>query len=140
MKLQGLKIKDKTIAEQVGAIKSQYGNFYIHSGPSHLRVRGTLQPTARSDQYLVEIKYQLKKFPCIYVLQPTLVKNFKGDAIPHIYPGEKLCLHQPKYYEFRFSDLIANTIIPWTSLWLYYYEVWHVTGEWLGGGEHPTRK
>jgi len=23
-------------------------------------------------------------------------------------------------------------------LWLYYYEVWHLTDEWLGGGEHPT--
>jgi hypothetical protein len=32
---------------------------------------------------------------------------------------------------------IATTIIPWLSLWLYYYEVWHATGEWMGGGiEH----
>lgn len=140
MKRYGLKIRDKTIAEQVAGMKRKFGHFDIHSGPSHLRVRGTLQPTARSEQYLVEIKYRLKMFPSIYVLQPTLVKNLKGDSIPHIYPGEKLCLHQPKYHEFRFFDLIADTIIPWASLWLYYYEVWHVTGEWLGGGEHPASK
>ncbi|EKK00114.1 hypothetical protein RBSH_04450 [Rhodopirellula baltica SH28] len=22
-------------------------------------------------------------------------------------------------------------------MWLMYYEFWHATGEWLGGGEHP---
>ena len=32
---------------------------------------------------------------------------------------------------------IADTILPWTSLWLYFYELWHATGQWLGGGEHP---
>jgi len=32
---------------------------------------------------------------------------------------------------------VATTIVPWTSLWLRHYEVWHVTGEWWGGGEHP---
>lgn len=32
---------------------------------------------------------------------------------------------------------IANTILPWTSLWLYYYEIWLGTGKWEGGGDHP---
>lgn len=36
-----------------------------------------------------------------------------------------------------FFDGIANTIIPWTIEWLYYYELWLATGEWLGGGDHP---
>lgn len=29
------------------------------------------------------------------------------------------------------------TIIPWTSEWLFNYEVWLATGEWRGGGMHP---
>jgi hypothetical protein len=33
--------------------------------------------------------------------------------------------------------VLADTIIPLASLWLFYYEVWFATGEWLGGGEHP---
>src|SRR5438034_3968094 len=29
---------------------------------------------------------------------------------------------------------------PVACLWLYYYEVWHTTGEWLGGGLHPSAR
>lgn len=35
--------------------------------------------------------------------------------------------------------LIANTIVPWAVEWLFFYEVWLVTGEWGGGGEWPPR-
>ncbi len=35
---------------------------------------------------------------------------------------------------------ISRTIIPWAIEWLYYYEIWCVTGEWQGGGAHPTAK
>jgi hypothetical protein len=37
---------------------------------------------------------------------------------------------------------VADTTVPWTALWLYHYEVWHATGEWLGGGidHHRGRK
>jgi hypothetical protein len=36
------------------------------------------------------------------------------------------------------STFIAYTILPWTSLWLYFYELWLVTGQWMGGGKHPS--
>jgi hypothetical protein len=29
---------------------------------------------------------------------------------------------------------LSETIIPWLSLWLTFYEMWRVTGEWDGGG------
>ncbi len=35
---------------------------------------------------------------------------------------------------------LADTILPWASLWLFYYEVWLATGEWVGGGEHPGER
>jgi hypothetical protein len=34
--------------------------------------------------------------------------------------------------------LIATTILPWTALWLYYYELWLDTGKWLGPSSHAT--
>lgn len=34
--------------------------------------------------------------------------------------------------------LLAKTILPWTAEWLLHYEVWLVTGEWVGGGVHPN--
>ena len=32
--------------------------------------------------------------------------------------------------------MIAKTIIPWTSEWLFHYEIWVTTGTWHGGGIH----
>lgn len=135
-----VKTRDKNIAEQVASIKRKYESFNVIFNHLCLKATGILQPTARSDKYEVQIKYHLKEAPEIKILKPELVINFNGDKIPHVYSGNKLCLYRPKYSEFTFSDYISDTIIPWTSLWLYYYEVWHTTGEWLGGGEHPEPK
>lgn len=32
---------------------------------------------------------------------------------------------------------LDQTIVPWTALWLYYFEQWLVSGDWHGGGQHP---
>lgn len=135
-----VKIRDKNIIEQIVSIKRKYNDFILTFDHIGLKAVGEIQPTARSEKYTVEIKYQLKQPPRIQVLKPKLVINFNGEKIPHVYPGNRLCLFQPKYREFTYSDLISETIIPWTSLWLYHYEVWHATGEWKGGGEHPVIK
>ncbi len=135
--IYGLKIKDKTIIEQMASIKRNYINFTTSVERNTLCIKGELQPTSRSDVYTVQIIYHFRKRPIIKILNPVLIKNFKGEDIPHTYPGDTLCLYQPKYNEFKFSDLLSSTIVPWTSLWLYHYEVWHITGSWHGGGEHP---
>lgn len=135
--IYGLKVKDKTIIEQMASIKRNYINFSTSVERNSLWIKGELQPTSRSEVYTVEIIYHFRKRPIVNILKPVLVKNFKGEDIPHVYPGEKLCLYQPKYNEFKFSDFLSATIVPWTSLWLYHYEAWHVIGDWLGGGEHP---
>jgi len=135
--IYGLKIQDKTIMEQMASIKRDYINFTTSVERNSLWIRGELQPTSRSNIYTVEIIYHFRKRPIVNILKPVLIKNFKGEDIPHVYSGDKLCLYQPKYNEFKFSNFLSATIVPWTSLWLYHYEVWHVTGDWLGGGEHP---
>jgi hypothetical protein len=33
---------------------------------------------------------------------------------------------------------ISEYIVPWISLWLFFYETWLITGEWLGGGHEPN--
>ena len=34
--------------------------------------------------------------------------------------------------------LIADTIVPWVSMWLMHYEIWFATGVWCGSKqEHP---
>lgn len=70
------------------------------------------------------------------VLSPAL-ESRPGERLPHVYPGNALCL----YYEQEFvgsEDFIADTIVPWTSEWLYFYEHWMSTGLWLGAeAPHP---
>ena len=130
--------REKTIGQQVAAMKREYPAFVTQFiGGSAMRVLGEIRPTSRSIAYRFETTYNLADKPETRIISPKLTKNFKGDKIPHIYPGENLCLYKPSYAEFRKTDLLSDTIIRWTALWLYFYELWHVTGEWLGGGEHP---
>ena len=61
-----------------------------------------------------------------------------GKPPPHLYLGGDLCLYLPGSGEWYPDKPVAATILPWASLWLYYYEIWLATGEWLGGGVHPV--
>ena len=96
---------------------------------------GTLQPTPLSPVYTVRIEHADWRPPQVIVVSPRL--EDRDDAkVPHRYGDGSLCLSLPG--EWRNTDFIADTVIPWTAEWLYHYEVWRVTSEWLGGGEHPT--
>lgn len=132
-------LTSKTITQQVRAMRSRWPGFEVSVFNHKLKLTGVLTPTARSIVYQVQIDYTINKYPDVIVLDPVLIPNFNNERPPHLYPEDRLCLFRPIYGDFKFSDLISETIIPWTSLWLYHYEVWHLTGEWLGGGEHPGK-
>jgi len=70
-------------------------------------------------------------------LTPKLQRVRYDEPIPHIYNSGDLCLYLPRINEWTPSMSIAQTIVPWTYKWLYFYEFWQVTGTWSGGGEHP---
>lgn len=70
--------------------------------------------------------------PIVRVLSPALAP----DA-PHVYRGGELCLYWPKEWRWYGDELIAETIVPWTASWLFYYELWLDTGKWLGPSSHP---
>ena len=131
------RIKKYTLGEQYAALKKNYPLFDIKLNRDNVSVSGQIKPTARSITYTFKVKYQLKKRPKVKIVVPVLEKNFNGDDIPHVYPGKELCLYYPKFEEFNSSMLIADCIIPWTSLWLYHYENWQITGNWDGGGIQP---
>ncbi len=99
--------------------------------------RGPLHPSALSAEYLVRITYKLGSAPAVDVLDPVLTPRFVGKKIPHTYSENRLCLYLPSANDWSSRSLVANTIVPWTSEWLFFYEIWHGTGEWLGGGAHP---
>ena len=99
---------------------------------------GQLQPTPASDRYSTRIIYsRRRRSPKVIVISPKLTRrNF--EPIPHRYGDGSLCLWQPAYGEWNPAYWIAETVLGWASLWLFFYELWHATGEWLGGGEHPV--
>lgn len=138
MILYSIKNPFRTIAEQVSGIQHRYPKFRVVSSGQELTATGNLRPTARSLDYTVEICYLLKSGPNIRVLNPALERNWKNARIEHTYDEKTLCLYHPLYGDFTYDNLISETIIPWISLWLYHYENWHMTGDWLGGGSHPT--
>jgi hypothetical protein len=93
-----------------------------------------VQPTAASRLYAVRIAYRTGQMPQVFVLDPPLQSRDGSAAIPHMYDRAKgqICLHLPE--EWDPSMRITETIIPWTSEWLFHYELWRAGGEWLGGG------
>lgn len=93
--------------------------------------RGTLQPRPLSPQYRVAVGYKLTSSPTVRVVSPNL-----AAAAPHLWGDRTLCLYFPKENPWKPDMLIAETIIPWTASWLYYYELWLDTGKWLGPSSH----
>lgn len=129
-----------SIPIQFANVKKEYPQFKVSMLKDSLLVKGELQPTPRSNIYHFKLKYSVGVRPKIKITNPELKRNFKNEKIPHVYAGNELCLYYPQYKEFDSKCKISDYIIPWISLWLYYYEIWHITGEWLGGGIHPIIK
>ena len=125
-----------TVPQQALKMKTLYRNFDCSLKPDAVVSTGSIRPSALSEDYRVQIAYKLGEAPKVSVLAPKLRRRADGEAIPHIYSEDRLCLYLPRSGEWHAGKFIAETIVPWTSLWLYNYEVWHVTGEWLGGGIH----
>lgn len=97
-----------------------------------------IQPTPSSKEYTLLVVYKERGIPYIYILNPNLQEESNRLEIPHLYDQKRLrlCLYYPNYNEFESNDYIAEQIVPWIKLWLFHYEVWLYTKEWLGGGIH----
>ena len=93
---------------------------------------GKLQPGDMTATYTVRISYSPGQRPLVDVLDPKLVSREEGGSVPHTFRPGRICLHLRD--EWDSTMYLHETIVPWSSLWLYYYEMWHATGEWLGGG------
>ncbi len=129
-----------TLLQQKVALKSAYHDSKCDYNKKHLMWNGKIKPTPLSKEYTVVITYELWKSPKVWVIGDELERLDDSD-FPHKYDVDsenkmaRICLY--RYQEFTPYKLLADTIVPWTIEWLYYYELWLATGEWLGGGEHP---
>jgi hypothetical protein len=100
---------------------------------------GPLRPKAQLYAVSIIWKPGAMFLPHVMVNDPPLQPRPGGTfaEIPHLIFFEEapeksgLCLFDPDGRECSASDLIATTTVPWTAEWLAYYELWHLTGEWL---------
>jgi hypothetical protein len=92
--------------------------------------RGVIRPTLDSARYTASVWYRLGDVPRVWVREVMLARHKRRP--PHLYLDESLCLFWPRERPWRATDLIAHTILPWTSIWLGYYELWVDTDRWWG--------
>ena len=112
------------------------GHGRVHNGKLEWTYEAKPSPLGRT--YTVEVQFKADSSPDIFVREPD-IQLLAGDRdLPHVYHNPLcLCLYQPKKKQWQPKLRIDRTIIPWTSLWLYYFEEWLESNDWKGEGEHP---
>lgn len=133
-----------TIAAQLSVLDK-----YFPSGKTRFKTQTQLRwemdviPSPNSTTYRIRIDYTISKVPNIFVIDPPKLKRAEGqDKLPHVYStvDQKICLYYPRIGEWKETMFIAKTLVPWASEWLFFYEIWVLTGEWKGGGIHHPGK
>lgn len=109
-------------------------------GPGMLEWRFAVTPTPLSRTYSVRLSFVEGQPPCVFVEEPDLLVLADGRKLPHVYSEEpvRLCLYLPGTEEFQPWMRLDTTTVPWTALWLYFFEDWLATGDWHGEGAHPS--
>jgi len=116
--------------------RNTHGSGHVKGGK--LTWQFDAKPTPVSRTYRLRLDYTLQGPPEVFVLDPGLQALAEGRTIPHLYDQQRgrLCLYLPKSGEWHSRRLLADTLVPWSVLWLFYFEEWLISGEWKGGGVH----
>ncbi len=120
---------------QVGRLKSLFPDSKISRiGEESLVWVHNIIPTPLSNSYKLKVHYRRNKGVDCCVQEPKLLLAAGQRVLPHVYSTlhQKLCLFYPDGREWNARMLLTETIIPWASEWLLYYEIWLATGVWKG--------
>jgi len=90
---------------------------------------GTLTPSLLSETYTVLIRYHIPQAPSVFVVRPEIERNAK-----HRFKDDSLCIYDTREREWHDGMFISQSIVPWTSEWLLYYEAWLIdpSHRWFG--------
>ncbi|MCB0521902.1 MAG: hypothetical protein R2797_13710 [Gelidibacter sp.] len=126
------------MAKQAKRINLLFPNSELRFDKNKLTWKHNLSPTPLSEIYEVKLTFERGKHPSVYVINQKLSLYPGKVSLPHVYSTDKqhLCLYNKKHREWTSDKYLAETIIPWTSEWLFHYEIWLITGKWHGGGIH----
>lgn len=136
-------LRHYTLAEmfsRANEVKQLFPSSEVRCKCGKMEIILRLKPTDVSIDYKIRLVAQRgRKSVDIFVEEPRIAIYENGKKVPHLYSNGSLCLYYPEYQEWNYCDSWAETLIPWTSLWLFYYEIWKETGNWLGGGIHGSK-
>lgn len=146
-----------TVQEQDRRIREVFPAFKLVLNAGWIAVwEGPLTPIMR--RYRVRVVHLRRRFfdnwtlendyAAVQVVDPMIGLDSRstGKWPPHIYFNKadplypRLCLYDPQERLWTPEEYIADTIIPWTIDWLFFFEGWLDTGTWEGGGRHPERR
>jgi hypothetical protein len=126
---QYLNLRNNPICEGSGILR-----------PGMLTWRYQASPSPLSRMYDLRIEYRQGATPSVFVDAPDLTLLSDGRRLPHVYDQKptSLCLYLPGTREWEPWLRLDQTIVPWSALWLFYFEEWLVSDHWKGGGAHPS--
>lgn len=126
------------IYAQVSILAKDYPNGEVKTQTlRHLVWEMSILPSPNSKTYRIRIDYTIGESPKVFVIDPPVLKRPEGqDHLPHVFDTkqQQICLYYGPFGEWNGSMFLARKIVPWASEWLFYYELWLSTGEWLGEG------
>jgi hypothetical protein len=114
-------------AHQALLVLENFPGFKWQGSGCQCFLRGALRPTSTSKVYQVNIRYQPDKIPLVNVAAPEI-----DEEAPHLYGDSSLCLFHPGVFNWHGRRTLARCIVPWTTMWLYFYEKWQELGVWFG--------
>lgn len=127
-----------SLVRQAFALRGAFPKAKTKLTPTRFTWTDTLQPTELSRVYTVRVILNAGPYyPKVRVICP-LLETRPGESIPHLFDDGSLCLHLED--EWNSTMLMVDSTVPWTSEWLFNYEIWMGTGTWYGGGEWPPRR
>ena len=100
-----------------------------------------MQASALSNTYHVRMEGKALSFPDVWVSEGAVERCEELEKVPHQFGCEydpkriKVCLQKDDWSP---RSSLSRTAVPWTMEWLFFFEIWMTTGEWCGGGIHPT--
>ena len=105
-----------------------------------LEWRYAASPTPLSRSYDIRMTFSQGTSPATFVDAPDLLLLAGGRPLPHVYSEDpvRLCLFRPGRLDWNHSMQLDRTVVPWTALWLFFFEDWLSSGEWKGGGVHVS--
>tara|TARA_R110002051_G_scaffold114925_5_gene187893 strand:+ start:7474 stop:7953 length:480 start_codon:yes stop_codon:yes gene_type:complete len=136
-------LKGLLSSEQLKKIKADFPDVKVLTNTwNSFQIVLELQPTDISEKYRIMVIYKQNIQVQVFVINKKLEIAANRTKLPHVYDSKRqqLCLYSPKRNEWNGFNYIVDTIIPWASEWLYYYELWLPEGKWYGGGhdEYPN--